>query len=79
MLSKVWAGSYVSTVMARPSRPPGFDMTYRPVETRFGPPLRVKIPSFVYVAIAVFAVMIVSWVVKKVRRRRARRSVTAGR
>jgi hypothetical protein len=34
-------------------------MTYRPVETTFGPPLRVKIPSFAYVAIALFAVMIV--------------------
>lgn len=34
-------------------------MTYRPVETTFGPPLRVKIPSFVYVVIAVFAVMLV--------------------
>ncbi|MFC0031406.1 DedA family protein [Micromonospora chaiyaphumensis] len=34
---------------------------------------------FNYAIFAVFALMIVSWVVKKVRRRRARRSVTAGR
>ncbi|MGC3861907.1 DedA family protein [Micromonospora chersina] len=34
---------------------------------------------FNYAIFAVFAVMIVSWVVKKVRRRRARQSVTAGR
>ncbi|MFG3599202.1 DedA family protein [Micromonospora chersina] len=33
---------------------------------------------FNYAIFAVFAVMIVSWVVKKVRRRRARQSVTAG-
>ncbi|MGY0004441.1 DedA family protein [Micromonospora sp. I033] len=34
---------------------------------------------FNYAIFAVFAVMIVTWVVKKVRRRRARQSVTAGR
>jgi membrane protein DedA with SNARE-associated domain len=34
---------------------------------------------FNYAIFAIFALMIVSWVVKKVRRRRARRSVTAGR
>jgi hypothetical protein len=45
--------------MARPSRPPGFDMTYRPVETTFGPPLRAKIPSFIYVAAAVVGIMTV--------------------
>jgi len=39
--------------MARPSRPPGFDMTYRP-ERRiaFGPPLRRRLPSFAYLAFA---------------------------
>jgi hypothetical protein len=39
--------------MARPSRPPGFDMTYRP-ERRiaFGPPLRQRFPSFAYLAFA---------------------------
>jgi len=40
--------------MARPSRPPGFDMTYRP-ERRisFGPPLRQRLASFAYLAFAV--------------------------
>lgn len=45
--------------MARPSRPPGFDMTYRPAETAFGPPFRVKIPSLVYLFVALAAVMTV--------------------
>jgi hypothetical protein len=45
--------------MARPSRPPGIDMTYRPAETAFGPPLRVKIPSLVYLVLAFAAVMVV--------------------
>ena len=40
--------------MARQSRPPGFDMTYRP-ERRiaFGPPLRQRAASFAYLAFAV--------------------------
>src|SRR5271163_2104861 len=39
--------------MARISRPPGFDMTYRP-ERRiaFGPPLRQRLPSFAYLVFA---------------------------
>ncbi len=39
--------------MARQSRPPGFDMTYRP-ERRiaFGPPLRARLPSFAFLALA---------------------------
>ncbi|MFZ5889898.1 MAG: hypothetical protein ACOY0T_02430 [Myxococcota bacterium] len=45
--------------MARPSRPPGFDMTYRPAETAFGPPMRVKIPSIIYLVLALAAVMVV--------------------
>jgi len=45
--------------MARPSRPPGFDMTYRPEETVFGPPLVTHVPSFVYLAIAFAAVVLV--------------------
>jgi hypothetical protein len=36
--------------MARPSRPPGFDMTYRPTETAFGPPLSAHLPSVAYQA-----------------------------
>ena len=45
--------------MARPSRPPGFDMTYRPTETVFGPPFVVKIPSFIYLACALAVVTVV--------------------
>ncbi len=45
--------------MARPSRPPGFDMTYRPEETVFGPPFVVRIPSFIYLTCALGAVVMV--------------------
>jgi hypothetical protein len=45
--------------MARPSRPPGFDMTYRPAETAFGPPFIVHLPSMVYLAAALAAVVVV--------------------
>src|SRR5579871_4255126 len=39
--------------MARQSRPPGFDMTYRPEHRiAFGPPLRQRFPSFAYLAFA---------------------------
>jgi hypothetical protein len=38
--------------MARPSRPPGFDMTYRPRESVFGPPLTARVPSIAYLAAA---------------------------
>src|SRR4051812_23530883 len=43
--------------MARPSRPPGFDMTYRPSETAFGPPLSAHLPSVVYLIVAIGAVV----------------------
>jgi hypothetical protein len=45
--------------MARPSRPPGFDMTYRPADTVFGPPFIVHLPSLVYVFVALGAVVVV--------------------
>ena len=45
--------------MARPSRPPGFDMTYRPEETAFGPPLSAHLPSVVYLLVASGAVITV--------------------
>jgi hypothetical protein len=38
--------------MARQSRPPGFDMTYRPEETVFGPPVISWIPSIAYLTAA---------------------------
>lgn len=40
-------------VADRPSRPPGFDMTYRPEECVFGPPFSARIPSLLYFALAV--------------------------
>lgn len=36
-------------------------MTYRPTETSFGPPLLIRVPSLVYAALAVAAVIVV-WV-----------------
>ena len=46
--------------MARPSRPPGFDMTYRPMGSTFGPPFAARIPSLVYLSCAVAAVITVA-------------------
>jgi len=45
--------------MARPSRPPGFDMTYRPKEEFFGPPLWARVPSFLHAALAVAVIVLV--------------------
>lgn len=45
--------------MARQSRPFGFDMTYRPAEEFFGPPLSVRVPSFVHSAIALGVIVLV--------------------
>lgn len=45
--------------MARPSRPPGFDMTYRPAETAFGPPLSAHLPSAFYLLCAIAAAVTV--------------------
>ena len=40
--------------MARPSRPPGFDMTYRPEKRMsFGPPLREQLPTYLYFTFAI--------------------------
>jgi hypothetical protein len=41
--------------MARLSRPPGFDMTYRPAETAFGPPFVTLLPSLFYLGCALAA------------------------
>src|SRR6185436_7802843 len=47
--------------MARPSRPPGFDMTYRPDRRQtFGPPLRERAFTLAYV---VFAAVIVGLII----------------
>lgn len=45
--------------MARPSRPPGFDMTYRPAEEFFGPPLRYRLPAFAHALLAILLVALV--------------------
>ncbi len=46
--------------MSRPSRPPGFDMTYRPVKTQtFGPPVSTHLPSLVYLVLAAALVVVV--------------------
>lgn len=43
-------------VSERGSHPPGFDMTYRPEECSFGPPLVKRIPSLLYLTAALFVV-----------------------
>jgi hypothetical protein len=46
--------------MARVSRPPGFDMTYKPVKTQtFGPPVLAHLPALIYLALAVGLVAVV--------------------
>jgi len=46
--------------MARLSRPPGFDMTYRPQKSQtFGPPVSAHVPSLVYLALALGLVAVV--------------------
>ena len=47
------------TVVSRASRPPGFDMTYRPREAVYSIPWLERIPSLVYLATAVVAVVLV--------------------
>lgn len=46
--------------VARQSRPPGFDMTYRPAETVFPPPWSARIPSFIYLGCAVAVIAFVA-------------------
>jgi hypothetical protein len=38
--------------MARPSRPPGFDMTYKPTKATYGPPFLTRLPSLIYFGLA---------------------------
>jgi hypothetical protein len=38
--------------MSRVSRPPGFDMTYRPKKATFGPPLLKRLPATIYFGVA---------------------------
>ncbi len=47
-------------MMARASRPPGFDMSYRPDSTMsFGPPLKERLPWFAYFAFALVIVGVI--------------------
>ncbi len=48
-----------SSDVARPSRPPGFDMAYRPAESVYGPPILARLPSLIYLVIAAAAVSFV--------------------
>ncbi|MGC4070790.1 MAG: hypothetical protein QM784_40170 [Polyangiaceae bacterium] len=45
--------------MARPSRPPGFDMTYRPSERVFLPPWQQRVPALLYFVISSAILVIV--------------------
>lgn len=46
-------------VVSRASRPPGFDMTYRPREAVYSIPWLERVPSFVYLAAALVSVVLV--------------------
>jgi hypothetical protein len=48
-------------VAERPSRTPGFDMTYQPEECTFGPTFATRLPSLIYLgfALAVGAVVLI--------------------
>jgi hypothetical protein len=47
--------------MSRLSRPPGFEMTYRPQNSQaFGPPMLSRVPSLVYLALALSLVAVVA-------------------
>ena len=46
-------------VVSRASRPPGFDMTYRPREAVYSVPWLERVPSLVYLASALLAVVLV--------------------
>jgi hypothetical protein len=46
-------------VVSRASRPPGFDMTYRPRESVYSVPWLERVPSLVYLALAVVTIVLV--------------------
>jgi len=48
-----------SPTLARPSRPPGFDMTYRPTARVFLPPWRSRLPSLLYLGLTLVVAGIV--------------------
>jgi hypothetical protein len=45
--------------MARPSRPPGFDMTYKPKKATYGPPFLRRLPALIYFGVASIAGILV--------------------
>lgn len=45
---------------SRASRPPGFDMSYRPSESVYLPPWKIRAPSFAYVGVALATVVLVA-------------------
>lgn len=45
--------------MARLSRPPGFDMTYRPMAEFFGPPWTMRAPALAHGALSVIVISVV--------------------
>lgn len=47
--------------MARVSRPPGFDMTYRPEKATFLLPLSVRLPATVYFGVACVVALVVAF------------------
>ena len=50
---------YARNVVTRASRPPGFDMTYRPRESVYPVPWLERVPSLVYLAVAIVIVVLV--------------------
>src|SRR5215510_9403644 len=46
-------------VVSRASRPPGFDMTYRPRESVYSVPWLERVPSLVYLALALLTIVLV--------------------
>ena len=49
----------MSPGLSRPSRPPGFDMTYRPTARVFLPPWRARLPSLLYLGLTLVAASVV--------------------
>lgn len=50
---------HVRGVVSRASRPPGFDMTYRPRESVYSVPWLERVPSLIYLAAALVTVVLV--------------------
>lgn len=57
--SETASGQLASAGVARRSRPPGFDMTYRPTEEFFGPPWYQRVPSLLHLVLALGVIALV--------------------